>query len=191
MADPAQHTPASDSDAVSFGELSSPYDSQDEAFEIPKPSTTRHEDEPTLESDGFEFASAGATPDFQRDGFEFLDTDPNGFPEGMYTTGKHGSVNSLPDDDEQPSGEYTPVEIPPKRAKPVKGGALGVLYCGTCQKYFGNERVFKRHFMFGPKHGEEPRDMRDLYYAVWESSWADEAREKGTTRVEEFDKMEM
>ena len=74
----------------------------------------------------------------------------------------------------------------------------GVLYCGTCDKYFGNEKVFKRHFIFGVKHGEESRDMRDLYYRVWELSWADEARQRaeeaGQTksgRVEEFEEMEM
>ncbi|KAG9206720.1 hypothetical protein G6514_000005 [Epicoccum nigrum] len=198
MADPAHHAPASDSDAISFGELSSSYDSQDEDFELPKTSYARHDDEPTLESDGFEFVSGGAGPDLQRDGFEFLDAQGSGFSEEGHANAQRGSVNSLTDDDEQPSAEYKPIEIPPARPKMVKGGALGVLYCGTCDKYFGNEKVFKRHFVFGVKHGGEPRDMRDLYYKVWESSWADEARQRaeeaGQTesgRVEELDEMEM
>ena len=198
MADPAHHAPASDSDAISFGELSSSYDSQDEAFELPKTSYTRHEDEPTLESDGFEFVSGGAGPDLQRDGFEFLDAQGSGFPEGGHANAQQGSVKTLPDDDEQPSTECKPIETPPTRPKSVKSGALGVLYCGACDKYFGNEKVFKRHFIFGVKHGEESRDMRDLYYRVWESSWADEARQRaeeaGQTksgRVEEFEEMEM
>jgi hypothetical protein len=198
MADPAHHAPASDSDAISFGELSSSYDSQDEDFELPKTPYARHDNEPTLESDGFEFVSGGAGPDLQRDGFEFLDAQGSDFSEEGHANAQQGSVNSLTDDDEQPSAEYKPIEIPPARPKMVKGGALGVLYCGTCDKYFGNEKVFKRHFVFGVKHGGEPRDMRDLYYKVWESSWADEARQRakeaGQTesgRVEELDEMEM
>jgi hypothetical protein len=135
----------------------------------------------------------------QRDGFEFLDAQESGSSEEGHANSQRGSVKSLPDDDEQPpSAECQPIEIPPARPKSVKGGALGVLYCGTCNKYFGNEKVFKRHFMFGVKHGEEPRDMRDLYYKVWESLWAEEARlraeEAGQTesgRVEEFDEMVM
>lgn len=190
MADPAQHPPASDSDAVSFGELSSSYDSQDEGFDLPKPSSTRHEDEPTLENDGFEFTSGNGIPDLDHDGFGFADADMGDFSESFSANAQQGSVDNLPDDDQQPSAEFTPIETPPKRAKQPKGGALGVLYCGTCDKYFGNEKVFKRHFMFMAKHGEEPRDMRDLYYKVWESSWADEAKGR-TGRVEEVDEMEM
>lgn len=191
MADPAQHSPVSDSDAVSFGELSSSYDSQDEAFDHPRSPNTRHEDEPTLKDDGFEFTPGNADPDLEHDGFEFTNAGAGGFPEGFSAGPQGGSVNDLPDNDEQPSAEYTPIETPPTRPKQPKGGALGVLYCGTCDKYFGNEKVFKRHFMFGIRHGEEPRDMRDLYYKVWESSWVDEARGTRSARVEEVDEMEM
>ena len=100
------------------------------------------------------------------------------------------------DEDEQPSAEYVPFEQMPqsqprKPAQRKDKGALGVLYCGTCNKYFGNEKVFKRHFMFGIKHGEEPRDMRDLYYRLWGQTWADEARELEKTRGSDMHDMEL
>jgi hypothetical protein len=177
MSDPVTHAPALDSDAVSFGELSD-YDSLDEASS-PKGSPT-HEHEPTLHTDGFEFSSEA--PDMEQDGFEFTD---DAYFSPSQNNADQGSIHTLPDSDTQPSAEYRPIETPPRKARQVRGGAPGVLYCGTCDKYFGNERVFKRHFMFGVKHGEEPRDMRELYYRVWRSSWKAEA--KG--RVEEVDDM--
>lgn len=154
----------------------------------PKPSST-HEDEPTLDTDGFEFSS-GEAPNMEQDGFEFLDADASFFP-SAHINAKQGSVHTLPDSDSQPSAEYTPIETLPRKARQPRGGALGVLYCGTCDKYFGNEKVFKRHFVFGVKHGEEPRDMRELYYRVWGSSWADEVREGKKGRVEQVDAMEL
>jgi hypothetical protein len=184
MSDPVTHAPASDSDAISFGELSD-YDSFDEAS-IPKQSPA-HEHEPTLDTDGFEFSEA--TPNLDQNDFESLD---DGVPmfSSANVNAEQGSIHTLPDSDAQPSSEYTPIETPPRKARQVRGGALGVLYCGTCDKYFGNEKVFKRHFMFGIKHGEEPHDMRDLYYRVWGSSWKDETKRK-EGRVEEVDDMEL
>jgi hypothetical protein len=189
MADPQTHAPASDSEAVSFGEISSEYDSLDEDNDFRfKPDETQHEDEPTLDNDGFEFVDAGA-PSMEQDGFEFVDSDASFFP-SAHTNAEQGSIHTMPDSDEQPNVESKPFDHPPRRPKQPKGGALGVLYCGTCDKYFGNEKVFKRHFMFGVRHGEEPRDMRDLYYKVWGSSWADEVKEmQGRGRVEEVDGM--
>ncbi len=193
MADPVIHAPGSDSDAISFGEMSD-YDSYDEDSSLPKkPSETRHDDEPSLENDGFEFSSADqGMPNMEDDGFEFIDAD-SAFPNAQYFNAEQGSVHTMPDYDEQPRAEHAPFESP--RSQPRKQrqkeerGALGVLYCGTCDKYFGNEKVFKRHFMFGIKHGEEPRDMRELYYKIWGQTWADEARELG--RVSEVDDMEL
>ena len=186
------HAPISDSDAVSFGELSSEHDSSDESsypYDFKPSSTTKQEDEPALDNDGFEFSSSHGSPTLQQDGFEFIDADST----RLFT--EQGSVHTMPDSDEQPDAESAPFEpthVPPRRARQPKGGALGVLYCGTCDRCFGNEKVFKRHFMFGIKHGEEPRDMRDLYYRVWGSSWADEAREmKRSGRVREVDEMEV
>lgn len=126
----------------------------------------------------------------EQDGFEFLDADATFFP-SAHINAEQGSIHTLPDSDSQPSAEYTPIETPPRKARQPRGGALGVLYCGTCDKYFGNERVFQRHFIFGVKHGEEPRDMRELYYRVWGSSWADEVREGKKGRVEQVDAMEL
>lgn len=182
MSDPVTHAPASDSDAISFGELSD-YDSSDESS-LPKQSPA-HEHEPTLDTDGFEFASA--TPDSDQDGFEAFDSVPM-----FSSSNEHAdqrSIHTLPDADTQPTAtECTPIETPPRKTREVRGGALGVLYCGTCDKYFGNERVFKRHFMFGVKHGEEPRDMRELYYRVWGSSWRDEAKRKeGRVEVDDME----
>ncbi|KAF2633901.1 hypothetical protein BU25DRAFT_14674 [Macroventuria anomochaeta] len=196
MADPQIHAPASDSDAVSFGELSSDYDSLDEDSSPHKPSATKHEDEPTLNNDGFAFSSSDGIPSMEQDGFEFTDADPSFFPSAAHMNAEQGSVHTMHDEDEQPSAEHkafdNPIQTPPRRATQPKGGALGVLYCGTCDKYFGNEKVFKRHFMFGVKHGEEPRDMMELYYRVWGSSWADEAKEtERNGRVAEVDEMEL
>jgi hypothetical protein len=195
MADPPTHPPVDDSDAVSFGEISSDYDSLDEDSYPTKPSEMRHDDEPSLENDGFEFSDSGS-PNMEQDGFEFVNPDPSMFPNAAHFNAEQGSVHTMGDEDEQPSAEYTPFEQsarsqPKKRPREQKEkGALGVLYCGTCDKYFGNEKVFKRHFMFGIKHGEEPRDMRDLYYRVWGKSWADEARESGRV-TEEGEAMEL
>ncbi|KAJ4315304.1 hypothetical protein N0V94_006000, partial [Neodidymelliopsis sp. IMI 364377] len=156
MLDPQTHPPASDSDAISFGELSSDYDSLDEDT-LPKPSASQASDEPTLEDDGFEFAGDGA-PDMKRDGFEFSDTGFSSFEGGNYGHGaEHGSVHTMHDEDEQPSTDYTSFDSTshprtPRSRTETQKGALGVLYCGTCDKYFGNEKVFKRHFMFGIKH---------------------------------------
>ena len=187
MADPQIHPPASDSDAVSFGELSSEYESDNDIK--PRPTSAIHEDEPTLDNDGFEFASSDE-PSMDQDGFEFIDADPSFFPTS-HMNAEQGSIHTL-DSDEQPTVESKPFEHPPPRPKQPRGGALGVLYCGTCDKYFGNEKVFKRHFMFGVRHGEEPRDMRDLYYKVWRSSWTDEVKEmQGGGRVEEVVGMEL
>jgi hypothetical protein len=185
ISDPVTHAPASDSDAISFGELSDDYSSSDEAS-LPKQSPA-HEHEPTLDTDGFEFASA--TPDLDQDGFESFE---NGEPmfSTPYVNAEQGSIHTLPDSDTQPTTEYTPIETPPLKARQVRGGALGVLYCGTCDTYFGNETVFKRHFMFGVKHGEEPRDMGELYYKVWGSSWKDVAQRR-EGRVEDVDDMEL
>jgi hypothetical protein len=168
MADPQTHPPADDSDAISFGEMSD-YDSLDEdSYPQKKPSSTQ---EPTLDNDGFEFVDSSE----QQNGFDFLDAEPDAFP---YFNAEQGSVHTMHDEDEQPSAEYTSFEQQARRTQvPPQKQALGVLYCGTCDKYFGNEKVFKRHFMFGIKHGEEPRDMRDLYYKVWGKTWAEEARE--------------
>lgn len=183
MSDPVTHAPTSDSDALSFGELSD-YDSFDEAS-LPKQSPA-HEREPTLDSDGSEFSEA--TPNLDQDSFEYFN---DGVPmkTSINLDAEQGSIHTLPDSDAQPTSEDTPIETPPRKARLVMGGALGVLYCGTCDKYFGNEKVFKRHFMFGIKHGEEPRDMRELYYKVWRSSWKDEAARK-EERVDEADDME-
>ncbi|KAJ8115905.1 hypothetical protein OPT61_g2553 [Boeremia exigua] len=193
MADPSLHASGHDSDAISFGELSSEYDSSDSATysHTGKSSFTKLDNEPRLETDGFEFSSA--SPDMQRDGFEFVDadTDPAFFSSPVNNNAERDSVHTV-DDDEQPSAEYTPIETPPARPRVPKGGALGVLYCGTCDKCFGNETVFKRHFMFGVKHGEEPRDVRDLYYRVWRASWGADAKASGrSARVEEVDEMDM
>ncbi|KAJ4337122.1 hypothetical protein N0V95_008418 [Ascochyta clinopodiicola] len=200
MADPQTHAPASDSDAISFGELSSDYDSPDEAYYPRKAQSTtkRDVDEPTLDTDGFEFSSSGSPPpDLKQDGFEFIDADPDFFPDAAHFNAEQGSVHTMHDENEQPSAENTPFDqsthsVPRKARQRAEKGALGVLYCGTCDKYFGNEKVFKRHFMFGVKHGEEPRDMRDLYYRVWGQTWADEARgmEK-MGRVSDGDAMEL
>ncbi|KAF3042361.1 hypothetical protein E8E12_005104 [Didymella heteroderae] len=184
MSDPVAHAPASDSDAISFGELSD-YDSLDEVPTPKQPSI--HEREPSLDTDGFEFSTE--TPESEKDGFEFFDDGMPTFSSAKMNADQ-GSIHTLPESDAQPSQEYTPIETPPRKPRQVRGGALGVLYCGTCNKYFGNERVFKRHFMFGVKHGEEPRDMRDLYYRLWASSWKDEAKRK-EGRVEKSDDMEL
>lgn len=184
MSDPVTHAPVPDSDAISFGELSD-YDSFDES-PLPKQPPI-HEHEPRLDTEGFAFSEA--MPDLEQDGFEFFDDGGPTFP-SSHVNAEQGSIHTLPDSDAQPTAEYTPIETPPRKARPVRGGALGVLYCGTCNKYFGNETVFKRHFMFGAKHGEEPPDMRELYYRIWGNSWRDEAkREKG--RVQEVDEMEL
>lgn len=184
MSDPVTHAPASDSDAVSFGELSD-YDSLDETSSQKQSPT--HEHEPTLASDGFEFSSK--EPHLEQDGFEFADVDASFHP-STHMEAEQGSIHTLPDTDVQSSTEYTPIETPPHKARMVRGGALGVLYCGTCDKYFGNERVFKRHFMFGARHGEELRDMRELYYRAWGSSWMDEV-ERREANVQEVDHMEI
>jgi hypothetical protein len=193
MSDPQTHPPASDSDAISFGELSSDYDSLDEDTP-PKPSASQASDEPTLEDDGFEFTGDGA-PDIEHDRFEFSDI---AFfsPEGGSYGAEQGSVHTMHDEDEQPSTDYTSFDSTsrPRTQKSrteTQKGALGVLYCGTCDRYFGNEKVFKRHFMFGIKHGEEPRDMRELYYRVWGKTWAEEAREVDRVRSREVDAMEL
>ncbi|KAF9697113.1 hypothetical protein EKO04_004632 [Ascochyta lentis] len=192
--------PASDSDAISFGELSSDYDSADSASHPRKPpSTARHAaNEPTLDTDGFEFsASATPQPNMEQDGFAFADLDPTFFPDAAYPTAEQGSVHTMHDENEQPSAEHTPFaqsahSVPRNSRQRTEKAALGVLYCGTCDRYFGNEKVFKRHFMFGIRHGEEPRDMRDLYYKVWGQTWADEAREmERVGRVAEVDAMEL
>lgn len=174
MAD-SHHPPADESDAISFGEMSD-YDSLDEGQSANhKPSTH----EPTLDQDGFEFSSA------DQGDFEHFAANP-----GMFANlnAEQGSVHTVNDEDEQPTAESTPFGQR-TQSQPPRKEALGVLYCGTCDKYFGNEKVFKRHFMFGIKHGEEPRDMRDLYYKVWMKSWEDEAKEVGVSEV--LDEMEM
>jgi len=192
MSDPSHHAPASDSDAVSFGELSSEYDSCEDTTHAYSGTTpgAAHDDEPTLESDGFEFSHPDPheRPDKPVDEFEF-DTLENGF--SPKPAPDQGSVHTLPDSDDQPSAENTPIEIPPAKPRTIRGGALGVLYCGTCDKLFGNERVFKRHFMFSPRHGEEEGDVRELYYRVWGKSWEEEARGKGGRVQGEDMEMEM
>lgn len=172
MSDPVTHAPAAESEAISFVDLSD-YDSFDE--DAPLKQTPAHEYEPTLDTDGFEFSSP--SPSLDQDSFEFSEDDGPMFPSANINA-EQGSIHTLPDSDAQPTADYNPIETPPRKAKPVRGGALGVLYCGTCNKYFGNEKVFKRHFMFGSKHGEEPREMRELYYRVWRSTWKDEAQRK-------------
>ncbi|KAJ4994012.1 hypothetical protein SVAN01_00489 [Stagonosporopsis vannaccii] len=188
ISDPSHHAPGSDSDAVSFGELSSEYDSADEPMGSDKhKGSTSHEDEPTLENDGFEFSPEIPHQDPGDDfGFDF-DTAETGF--SSKPAPDQGSVHSLPADDTAPSADCTPIETPPARPKTIRGGALGVLYCGTCDKLFGNEKVFKRHFMFKPQHGAEERDVRELYYRVWGQSWGEEARRKG--EMERGEEMEM
>lgn len=171
MSDPQTHSPASDSDAISFGELSSDLDSGDDELHARKsPTQNPIETSPTLDNDGFAFSDPSA-PNLDQDGFEFLN-DPSFFPSAQFAD--TGSAHTMPDSDAAPSADAPPSYHAP--AAPREKGALGVLYCGTCERYFGNETVFKRHFMFGRRHGEEPRDMRDLYYRVWGKSWADEAR---------------
>lgn len=193
MTDPQIHAPASDSDAISFGEMSSDYDSLDEGPYPPKSSETRHDDEPTLDNDGFEFSDS--VPNLEQDGFEFVDAGSSFF-DARHSNTEQGSVHTIYDEDEQPSAEYVPFEQipqsqPRKPAQQKEKGALGVLYCGTCNKYFGNEKVFKRHFMFGIKHGEEPRDMRNLYYRLWGQTWADEVTELEKTKGSDVYDMEL
>lgn len=195
ISNPQIHTPALDSDAISFGELSSSYDSADEDSYLPKPSKVHRENEPTLDTDGFEFSDSGA-PNLEQDGFEFLDANVHSFSYDAHASEEGCSVHSIPDSDELISAESTsfdqPLQIPPQKPRQVRGGALGVLYCGTCERYFGNEKVFKRHFMFETRHGEEPQDIRELYYRVWGSSWADETKDVGGLEtVVEGDAMEM
>jgi hypothetical protein len=196
MANPQTHAPASDSDAVSFGEMSSDYDSMEEDVQTKSAAEPQHEDEPTLDNDGFEFSPGNEAPNLETDGFEFVNADSSFFPTAGRFSAEQGSVHTVPDADEQPSAEYTSFEqstkSPQESRRRKEKGALGVLYCGTCDRLFGNEKVFKRHFMFGVKHGAEPRDMRDLYYRVWGQSWADEVKglEK-LGRVAEVDEMEI
>ncbi|KAH7077391.1 hypothetical protein FB567DRAFT_535166 [Paraphoma chrysanthemicola] len=182
MEDPPNHSPVVDVDAISFGEMSSDYDSSDE-----DPSQPIHRDEaPNLEADGFEFSDKPTKND---GGFEFIGSDYNlppdesrfpGAPSNMDTS----SVHTVFSEEEQPSAEHTSFEQSAKSSRPrtshdqpEKAPALGILYCDVCNKYFGSERVFKRHFMFQTKHGEESRDTRDLYYRVLVKSWADEAKQ--------------
>ncbi|KAH6616435.1 hypothetical protein C7974DRAFT_44657 [Boeremia exigua] len=207
MADPALHAPAEDSDAVSFGELSEGWGSGDEFSSdrsFHDKSSYEHTTkasgivpEPTLEGDGFEFATADEStfsstgfgePTLHSDGFEFAPAEEfaNAEPPSPDVPAEHAEQASSPtvSDDTQP----TPIETPPSRPHVPKGGALGVLYCGTCDKGFGNEKVFRRHFMFGAKHAVEPEDVRDLYWRIWGQSWGEEVREKeGQVKVEEVE----
>lgn len=186
MSDPVTHSPVPDSDAISFGELSD-CDSFDESPLPTQPPIDEHE--PALDTDGFEFSKA--MPNLEHDGFELFDDGEQEFP-SPHINAEKGGIHTIPDNsgDAQPTAEYAPIEMPPRKPRQVRGGALGVLYCGTCDKFFGNETVFKRHFMFGAKHGDEPRDLRELYYRVWGSSWKDEARRQ-EGRVQEVEEMEM
>ncbi|KAL6702714.1 hypothetical protein ACN47E_000996 [Coniothyrium glycines] len=160
--------PTSDeSDAISFGEMSDFDSLEGEDPYAGKPFTSAHE--PSLDDDGFEFSDSSHQPEF-----DFLRADPGISPNHGPD---HGSVHTIYDEDEQPSTGYEPFGRN-RFATPQKQ-ARGILYCGACDKYFGNEKVFKRHFMFGVKHGMEPRDMRDLYYRVWAKTWEEEAREMG------------
>lgn len=187
MEDPPNHAPSIDVDAVSFGEMSSNADSENEDSPLPKPQN--FDFKPDLESDGFAFSG----PSVDNDSFEFVESydDLPSF-EGVnapYFAAEQGSIHTVNDEDEQPSVENPNFEQPPasftkSSSKHHKNKSpLGVLYCETCNRYFGNETVFKRHFMFGIKHGEQPRDMRDLYYRVWARTWKDEAKDVETRRA--------
>ncbi|KAH7073086.1 hypothetical protein BKA63DRAFT_516301 [Paraphoma chrysanthemicola] len=183
MEDPPNHSPVVDVDAISFGEMSSDYDSSNEDPTQP----IHHDEAPNLEADGFEFSDK---PTMNEDGFEFIEPGDNLppyeniFPGASPFNTDAGSVHTMFSEEEQPSAEHRSFEQSAKssrsrisRDQPEKAPALGILYCDVCNKYFGNERVFKRHFMFQTKHGEESRDMRDLYYRVLVKSWADEAKD--------------
>lgn len=196
MADPQTHAPTDDSDAISFGEMSSEYDSADEASSLPKPkpSDTHDGNDPTLNNE-FDFSGPRA-PNLEHDGFEFIDADPASFPDAARFNAEQESTHTMHGEDEQPNPEYASFHEQAPRSQQAprpkcEKGALGVLYCGTCDRYFGNEKVFKRHFMFGIKHAEEPRDMKDLYYRVWGTSWADEVRDAEKKKRTEVDVMEL
>ncbi|OAL43446.1 hypothetical protein IQ07DRAFT_292495 [Pyrenochaeta sp. DS3sAY3a] len=188
MEDPPNHAPSIDVDAVSFGEMSSDADSGNEDSPLPK--SRNLNSRPDLESDGFEFSG----PSVDNDSFEFVesyDDLPSSFESANapYFSAEQGSVHTVYDEDEQPSAEHPNFERPPssftKRSSNhhKTKSSLGVLYCETCNKYFGNETVFKRHFMFGIKHGEQSRDMRNLYYRVWARTWQEEAKDLETRRA--------
>lgn len=205
MSSPQTHAPAPDSDAISFGELSSPSESADEcaSSHAPKAAHTQwHDSEPRLDSNnGFTFENTAATPSLDRDGFEFADAETSFFSDANAAglRAAQASVHTVHTVDEQPGAGFAGVEqaasSAPRESRPMgMEAALGVLYCGTCDRAFGNEKVFKRHFMFGARHGGESRDMRDLYYRVWRQTWADEARDvqrRGWGRAVDVDAMEL
>lgn len=192
MEDPPNHASAVDIDAVSFGEMSSDIDSADEGPNLSKSSKIQSDDEPRRETNGFEFPSS---PALEKDDFESTDsygdlpTYETVFTDRRRFNAEQGSVHTVHDEDEQPSAEHRHFEHDTKasmaqsasnRYKPKP--AMGVLYCDVCNKYFGNEKVFKRHFMFGIKHGEESEDLADLYYRAWAKTWMDEARDTESLR---------
>lgn len=195
MEDPPNHSPAVDIDAISFGEISSDDENMDDYPSRP----IHHDEEAKFEADSFD-RSEGPTMD--NDGFEFVEADDlppyeNIFPGAPRFNAESGSVHTMNSEEEQPSTEQPPFEQSTRPSasrhaqnRQESAQALGILYCDVCNKYFGNERVFKRHFMFQTKHGEESRDMRDLYYRVWAKTWADEARNMDRI-AEDRDDMEL
>lgn len=166
MENPPNHPPAVDLDEIStgsFGEVSSGYSS---AAEDEPSFSGRTEKQPTMEEDGFEFVDPS---DFT-----------NAFPDGARFGADQGSVHTIYDDDDEGSSVNSSFTEDPRnsqRARTNDKQIHGVLFCPTCDRYFGNLTHFKRHFMFGIKHGEEPREMRDLYYKTWAKTWADEVRD--------------
>lgn len=177
MAD-SYHPSADESDAISFGEMSD-YDSfEDESVDHhAKPTPSQYE--PNLERDGFEFSSSA-----DQDGFDAFE----GSSAGMFPNPniEQGSVHTIPEDNEQNTTNPASFQSQRSSQAPMKE-ALGVLYCAKCDKYFGNEKWFKRHFIFGVRHGEEERGMRELYHKVWARTWEDEARDMAVVVEDEME----